>query len=201
MIRQLQGMLRREGPLQFLFASEARQPLYGTPCDRRPGHSTPAAHLRNRGWPGFSPRATAYIKVATIRVALLCCAVEADQRLVGRAAHSGPRRTVRALAPRRRGMKDKVATTHVWDDSSGSAQPLRWLQRFTDDRLPPLADVALASSALAELRHGDRSIAFSSKRDDERDLYLIGAQGGTERQLTSTATAMHLIEGALICGK
>ena len=32
MMRQLQRMLRREGPLQFLFASEARQPLYGIPC-------------------------------------------------------------------------------------------------------------------------------------------------------------------------
>jgi hypothetical protein len=31
---------------------------------------------------------------------------------------------------------------------------LRWLQRFIDERLPPLAEVALAASALAELRHG-----------------------------------------------
>src|SRR5262245_45896160 len=29
---------------------------------------------------------------------------------------------------------------------------LRWLQRFIDERLPPLAEVALAASALAELR-------------------------------------------------
>jgi hypothetical protein len=34
---------------------------------------------------------------------------------------------------------------------------LRWLQRFIDERLPPLAEVALAASALAELRHGRRS--------------------------------------------
>jgi hypothetical protein len=34
---------------------------------------------------------------------------------------------------------------------------LRWLQRFTDERLPPLTEVALAASALAELRHGNRN--------------------------------------------
>jgi hypothetical protein len=35
---------------------------------------------------------------------------------------------------------------------------LRWLQRFIDERLPPLAEVALASSALAELRHGRQAL-------------------------------------------
>ena len=34
---------------------------------------------------------------------------------------------------------------------------LRWLQRFIDERLPPLTEVALAASALAELRHGRRN--------------------------------------------
>jgi len=34
---------------------------------------------------------------------------------------------------------------------------LRWLQRFVDERLPPLTEVALAASALAELRHGNRN--------------------------------------------
>jgi hypothetical protein len=39
---------------------------------------------------------------------------------------------------------------------------LRWLQRFIDERLPPLAEVALAASALAELRHGRlRQVAAS----------------------------------------
>jgi hypothetical protein len=33
---------------------------------------------------------------------------------------------------------------------------LRWLQRFIDERLPPLTEVAVAS-ALAELRHGRRN--------------------------------------------
>ena len=33
---------------------------------------------------------------------------------------------------------------------------LRWLQRFIDERLPPLSEVALAASALAELRYGNR---------------------------------------------
>ena len=35
---------------------------------------------------------------------------------------------------------------------------LRWLQRFIDERLPPLSEVALAASALAELRHGHRRV-------------------------------------------
>jgi len=34
---------------------------------------------------------------------------------------------------------------------------LRWLQRFIDERLPRLTEVALAASALAELRHGHRN--------------------------------------------
>jgi hypothetical protein len=35
---------------------------------------------------------------------------------------------------------------------------LRWLQRFIDERVPPLSEVALAASALAELRHGERNV-------------------------------------------
>jgi hypothetical protein len=31
---------------------------------------------------------------------------------------------------------------------------LRWLRRFIEERLPPIAEVALAATALAELRHG-----------------------------------------------
>jgi hypothetical protein len=34
---------------------------------------------------------------------------------------------------------------------------LRWLQRFIDERLPLLTEVALAASALAELLHGRRN--------------------------------------------
>ena len=39
---------------------------------------------------------------------------------------------------------------------------LRWLQRFIDERLPPLSEVALAASALAELRHGQRNIGIET---------------------------------------
>ena len=39
---------------------------------------------------------------------------------------------------------------------------LRWLQRFIDERLPPLSEVALAASALAELRHGKRNVAVET---------------------------------------
>src|SRR5436190_4099546 len=40
----------------------------------------------------------------------------------------------------------------------------RWLQRFIDERLPPLAEVALAASALAELRHGRRAVGVDALR-------------------------------------
>jgi hypothetical protein len=36
---------------------------------------------------------------------------------------------------------------------------LRRLERFIDERLPPLTEVALAASALAELRHSQRHVA------------------------------------------
>ena len=39
---------------------------------------------------------------------------------------------------------------------------LRWLQRFIDERLPPLSEVALAASALAELRHGRRHVGIET---------------------------------------
>jgi hypothetical protein len=32
------------------------------------------------------------------------------------------------------------------------------LQQFIDERLPPLTEVALVASALAELRHGRRAV-------------------------------------------
>ena len=35
---------------------------------------------------------------------------------------------------------------------------LRWLDRFINERLPPLTEVALAASALAELRYGRRNV-------------------------------------------
>jgi hypothetical protein len=39
---------------------------------------------------------------------------------------------------------------------------LRWLQRFIGELLPPLTEVALAASALAELRHGKRNIGIET---------------------------------------
>jgi hypothetical protein len=40
----------------------------------------------------------------------------------------------------------------------------RWLQRFIDERLPPLAEVALAASALTELRHGRGAVGVDALR-------------------------------------
>jgi hypothetical protein len=39
---------------------------------------------------------------------------------------------------------------------------LRWLQRFIDERVPPLTEVALAAAALAELRHGQRNVGVET---------------------------------------
>jgi hypothetical protein len=50
---------------------------------------------------------------------------------------------------------------------------LRWLQRFIDERLPRLAQVALAASALAELRHGCRAVG--AERRASRGARVAGA--------------------------
>jgi hypothetical protein len=39
---------------------------------------------------------------------------------------------------------------------------LRWLGRFIEERTPPLTEVVLAASALAELRHGKRSVGVDA---------------------------------------
>jgi hypothetical protein len=39
---------------------------------------------------------------------------------------------------------------------------LRWLQRFIEERLPPLTEVALAAAALAELMHGPRNVGVDA---------------------------------------
>jgi hypothetical protein len=35
-------------------------------------------------------------------------------------------------------------------------------ERFIDERLPPITEVALAASALAELRHGQRAVGVDA---------------------------------------
>jgi hypothetical protein len=44
------------------------------------------------------------------------------------------------------------------DPSRYERAALRWLRRFIDERTPPLTEVSLAASALAELRHGRRNV-------------------------------------------
>jgi hypothetical protein len=46
------------------------------------------------------------------------------------------------------------------------------LQRFIDEQLPPLIEVALAASALTELRHGTRSTGVEAQA--LKRLVLIG---------------------------
>jgi len=75
---------------------------------------------------------------------------------------------------------------------------LRWLQRFIDERLPPLTEVALAASALAELRHGNRNAGVETlKRLLRRGkpntvppmrLYAL-VEAGVPRRSTSTVRA------------
>jgi hypothetical protein len=48
------------------------------------------------------------------------------------------------------------------DPARSERAALRWLQRFIDERLPPLSEVALAASALAELRHGHRNVGIEA---------------------------------------
>src|SRR2546423_13993720 len=45
---------------------------------------------------------------------------------------------------------------------------LRWLERFIAERLPPLVEIALAASAFAELRHGDRPARGGGPRPPAR---------------------------------
>jgi hypothetical protein len=35
-------------------------------------------------------------------------------------------------------------------------------QRFIDERLPPIVEVALAASALVEVRHGERGVGLET---------------------------------------
>jgi hypothetical protein len=48
------------------------------------------------------------------------------------------------------------------DPSRYERAALRWLQRFIDERSPPLTEVSLAASALAELRHGRRNVGVEA---------------------------------------
>jgi hypothetical protein len=40
----------------------------------------------------------------------------------------------------------------------------RWLERFINERLPPVTEVVLAAAALAELRHGKRNTGKEALR-------------------------------------
>ena len=59
---------------------------------------------------------------------------------------------------------------------------LRWLERLINERLPPLTEVALAASALAELRHGRRNIGVETlKQLLRRRLRMrFGSRAGAE---------------------
>jgi hypothetical protein len=60
---------------------------------------------------------------------------------------------------------------------------LRWLQRFIEERLPPISEVALAAAALAELRHGDRGAGSESLKR------LAGRRRSLERGSTVSSAS------------
>jgi hypothetical protein len=84
----------------------------------------------------------------------------------GRFARAIQRRHVQAaeMAAREMGglsLADALALCELLanvDPARYERAALRWMQRFIDERLPPLTEVALAASALAELRHGNRNV-------------------------------------------
>jgi hypothetical protein len=48
------------------------------------------------------------------------------------------------------------------DPSRFDRAALRWLERYIAERLPPLAEIALAATAFAEVRYGDRQTGGAS---------------------------------------
>jgi hypothetical protein len=54
------------------------------------------------------------------------------------------------------------------DRTRADRAALRWLQRFIDERQPPLAEVALAAAALSEVRHGHRAVGIETLRRLQR---------------------------------
>jgi hypothetical protein len=64
---------------------------------------------------------------------------------------------------------------------------LRWLQWFIDERLPPLTEVALAASALAELRHERRNAGADTLK--RLIPARIGAYGSSAMRLYALVEA------------
>jgi len=54
---------------------------------------------------------------------------------------------------------------------------LRWLERFINERLPPLTEVALAATALAELRHGERNAGVEALKRFAPTRVVTGPSG------------------------
>src|SRR5256885_17053395 len=70
---------------------------------------------------------------------------------------------------------------------------LRWLERYIAERLPPLAEIALAATAFAEVRYGDRQTGGGSPprvpRPPQARARLLLTSG---RPLASSPRAGHL---------
>jgi hypothetical protein len=71
---------------------------------------------------------------------------------------------------------------------------LRWLERFIDERVPPLVEVALTASALAELRHGHRAVELRHLRG----CYAV-AKTGVPMRLVVQALKSALVVLILAC--
>jgi hypothetical protein len=87
-----------------------------------------------------------------------------------RAIHAGTFRTRRMAAREMGGLSlaDALMLCELLanpDPARNDRGALRRLQRFIDERLPPLTEVALAASALAELPHYWRNVGVEALKD------------------------------------
>src|SRR3954454_10543801 len=51
-----------------------------------------------------------------------------------------------------------------FDPSRYDRAALRWVERFIQERTPPLAEVGLAMSAFLEIKHGTRAIGVGTRK-------------------------------------
>jgi hypothetical protein len=75
------------------------------------------------------------------------------------------------------------------DPSRYERAALRWLARFIDERLPRLAEVALAASALAELRHGQRDVGGGNTETVAEPELAASRSVGGSLELPATTLA------------
>ena len=107
------------------------------------------------------------LDVAVAPAAIAMTAQATAQTRFQRAIHQGDVQAAETAARELPGLPlyDALALCELFakrDPARYERAALRWLQRFLDERVPPLVEVALAASALAELRHGQRAVGVEA---------------------------------------